>query len=422
MRQRTRPALLLAIGAAVACLLSLLYAIGCGGSSSSHFATNHYRQISGPIQHIVFIVKENRTFDSYFGLFPGANGATSGQISTGQTVPLGVTPDITPYDLGHSWMAAHTAINGGKMNQFDLVKNGNVNGYMLPYTQMNQSGIPNYWAYAQKFVLADNMFSSLAGPSFPNHLYSVAAQSGGAINNPQNGTWGCDAAPGTLVDVMDSQGNITKQPPCFDFQTLADSLQNANISWKYYSAQPGNFGYNWNSLTAIQHLRFGPLWNTNTAPDTQFVPDVASGNLATVSWVTTTDTNSEHPPNSTCMGENWTVNQINAIMQSPAWSNTVIFVTWDDFGGFYDHVPPPTVDQFGLGPRVPLLVISPWAKPGLISHTQYEFSSFLAFAESVLQLPSLGQRDATANNLMDTINVNQSPQSPLILTPRASCP
>ena len=123
-----------------------------------------------------------------------------------------------PYGLGHGWDDARTAINGGLMNQFDLVIHGNENGVYLGYTQFSQGAIPNYWTYAQKFTLADNMFSSLTGPSFPNHLYTVAATSGGAINNPNgvpNSSWGCDADPGELVDVMDQNGNITRQPPCF---------------------------------------------------------------------------------------------------------------------------------------------------------------------------------------------------------------
>jgi len=136
------------------------------------------------IQHIVFIIKENRTLDNYFGTFPGADGATHGTISTGQVIPLGHTPDKTSRDIDHSWQAALTAIDGGKMDKFDLIRGGNMNGDYLAYTQLREADIPNYFAYARHFVLADRMFSSLTGPSFPNHLYTVGAQSGGAINNP----------------------------------------------------------------------------------------------------------------------------------------------------------------------------------------------------------------------------------------------
>jgi phospholipase C len=374
----------------------------------------------GNIKHIVFIIKENRSFDQYFGTFPGADGATSGKTSNGKTIALGHTPDIMPHDLGHGWFDAHTAIDGGKMDQFDLVALGSD---LLGYTQMQQSDIPNYFAYAHQFVLADRMFSSLEGPSFPNHLYTVAAQSGGAIgnlNNVTNGAWGCDSDAGATVDVMDSSGHIAPQTPCFDFRTIPDSLQSAGITWKYYAPGFGQAGYNWSTLDAIKHIRNGSLWSTNVVSDTQFIADAQSGNLPAVSWLVSGPT-SEHPPSSTCLGENWTVQQLNAIMQGPDWNSTAIFLTWDDFGGFYDHVPPPGVDAFGLGPRVPLLIISPYAKQGLISHTQYEFASFLAFLETRFSLKALTSRDAAANNMTDSFDFSQAPRAPFPLTTRV-CP
>ena len=130
---------------------------------------------------------------------------------------------------------------------------------------------------------------------------------------------------------------------------------------------------------------------------------------------------SEHPPDSSCLGENWTVNQLNALMQGPQWYSTAVFITWDDFGGFYDHVPPPKVDNFGFGPRVPLLVISPYAKKGLISHTVYEFSSLLKFVETRYGLDPLTDRDTQANDLLDSFDFDQDPLPPVILQTRR-CP
>src|SRR5262249_45564584 len=150
---------------------------------------------------------ENRSFDHYFGTFPGADGATSGNTSTGQTVQLSQAPDRTPWDIGHDWGDAHLAMNGGAMDQFDLVGKGKRNGYLLPYTQMTEADIPNYFAYARRFVLADHMFSSLTGASFPNHLFTVAAQAGRAIGNPtSNTTWGCDADDAVTVTTMQADG------------------------------------------------------------------------------------------------------------------------------------------------------------------------------------------------------------------------
>jgi phospholipase C len=312
-------------------------------------------------------------------------------------------------------------MNGGKMDQFDLVKHGNDRGYLLPYTQTSEAQIPNYFAYAKRFVLADRTFSSLSGPSFPNHLYTVAAQSGGVLSNPvKTESWGCDADDDTTVEVMGTEGKISQQFPCFDFPTLADSLQSAGISWRYYAPHRGVYGYQWSTLDAIRHIRFSPQWKRNVVSDAQFAQDAKNGKLPSVSWLVTGG-GSEHPPFSTCAGENWTVKQINAIMRGPEWSTTAIFVTWDDFGGFYDHVAPPKLDRYGLGPRVPLLIISPYAKAGHISHTQYEFSSFLAFVEARFGIKPLTERDAQANNALDSFDFNQQPSAPLVLQQR-TCP
>lgn len=406
-------------------VLGLTSLTNCSRSTPSTVATKAQRPVEGTgdnkIKHIVFLIKENRSFDTYFGTFPGADGATSGTTSDGVVVQLGHAPDRTPYDLGHTWQDAMIAMNGGLMNKFDQVSDGSVAGYMLSYTQMREGDIPNYFAYARRFTLADRMFSSLAGPSFPNHLFTVAAQSGGVLDNPYpfRYSWGCDAEDIETVLVRKSDGTVTSVPPCFDFQTLADTLEAAHISWKYYAPRKGEYGYMWSTLDAIRHVRNGPLWAADVVPDAQFVDDAYNGRLPAVSWLVT-GLGSEHPPLSTCTGENWTVQQINAVMEGPDWNSTVVFLTWDDFGGFYDHVPPPP-GKTDLGPRVPLLIISPYARRGYISHTTYEFSSLLTFAERVLNLIPLTDRDAGANDMFDSFDFDQAPSPPLILQEH-SCP
>lgn len=379
------------------------------------------------IKHVIFIIKENRTFDQLFGTYPGANGATSGKISTGQTVPLGHAPDQTyPLDPEHDFGGAVEAMDGGNMDRFDLLT-GNPGGMLLSYTQATQLDIPNYFNYANNFVLADNMYSSIKSDSFTNHLYTVAAQDTGAILFKQVGRphgnpgWGCDDVPTDQALLMDNLGNLSEQFPCWDFQTLADSLENAKITWKFYAPPAGTVGYNFSTLDAINHIRNSSLWTTNVVPDTQFVTDIATGKLPEVSWLVT-GVGSDHPKGgSLCQGENWSVDEINAVMQSKYWDSTAIFMTWDDYGGFYDHVYPPTLDVYGLGPRVPLLIISPYALAGHISHTQYEFSSVLKFIEELSGLPPLTQRDAVANDTTDSFNFAQTPLAPLVLTPR-QCP
>jgi phospholipase C len=375
------------------------------------------------IKHIVFIVKENRTFDNYFGTFPGANGATTGKLSSGQVISLGQAPDVTPRDIDHSYQAAVKAIDGGAMDKFDLIAGGNVNGELLAYTQYNENDLPNYFTYARNFVLADAFFSSLKGPSFPNHLYTVGAQSGGAINNPSNGQgrWGCDSPVNSRVQTLDEDDKFGSIYPCFDFDTLADRLEERGLSWKYYAPGEGMSGYIWSALDAIRHIRLTSLWQLHVVPTEQFVLDARNGDLPAVSWLVTSAGQSEHPPASVCVGENWTVEQVNALMEGPAWNSTVVFLTWDDFGGFYDHVPPPVADNFGFGPRVPLLIISPWARRGYITHTTLEFSSVLKFIEERFDLDPLTERDEDANDLIDSFDFDHHPRAPLILSTR-QCP
>ena len=400
--------------------------MGCSSTGAGHLDelnTVRTRRAVDPglanIEHIVFIVKENRTFDNYFGTFPGADGATTGTISTGEVIDLGHTPDRTPRDIDHSFNGAVRAIDNGAMDRFDML-NGCAD--LLCMTQLTEDDIPNYFALARYFTLADAMFSSLTGPSFPNHLYTIAGQSGRAISNPSNssGRWGCDSPANSRTMLLNDDGTRSNVFPCFDFPTLADSLDAAGISWRYYAPNPGQSGYIWSAYNGINHIRFGDDW-ANVVPPTQFVTDALSGNLPAVSWIVVGSGLSEHPPASSCLGENWTVQQLNAVMQGPDWNSTAVFLTWDDFGGFYDHVAPPVPDIFGFGPRVPLLIISPYAISGAISHTVYEFSSLLKFAEQRFGLDPLTDRDAQANDMLDSFDFSQDPLPPLILDQR-TCP
>jgi len=381
------------------------------------------------IKHVVFIIKENRSFDHYFGAFPGVDGATTGVTSTGQVVPMTPAPDQLMTDIDHNWFSALIGMNNGQMNGFDLIDGGNTNGNLLAYTQMTEAEIPNYWAYAKAYGLGDHMYSSLRGPSMPNHLYTIAATSGGVINDPvlpnggggsSTGGWGCDQDPSFSVPVMNDEGEISREFPCFDYQTLADTLAAAGVSWKYYAPSAGEPDYHFSTYNAINHIRNGPAWQENVVPYGQFVTDAQNGKLPAVSWLVPGVEN-EHPPQSTCVGENWTVKNINALLSGPDGASSAVFLVWDDFGGFYDHKAPPAVDIYGFGPRVPFLIISPYAKPGRVTHPRYEFSSVLKFIEELYGLPALSSRDANANDITDAFNFKQSPVPPLILQPHP-CP
>jgi phospholipase C len=389
------------------------------------------------INHIVFLIKENRTYDNMFGAYDTHNGSTSCTLSNGQVVAMQRAPDRYPRDIGHSSPNAQLAMDNGKMDRFDLMAldtptTADARGDLLTCSQLTSADVPNYYSYAQHFALAAMMFSAVEGPSFPNHLYTIAADSHGVMNNPVDPlhpfthSWGCDAADTEddveQVPVIQSNGVVSNQFPCFTtFITMADTLDNAAITWKYYAPPISDPGYIWSTFDAISHVRNGPDWNkvVNTS---DFISDVQNNQLPSVSWVVTPYWQSEHPPESSCDGENATVAELNAIMSNPSvWNSTAVFIVWDDFGGSYDHVPPPQVDDFGFGPRVPMLIISPYAKAGYISTTQYEHSSVLKFIEERFNLPALSSRDTEANDTTDSFNFNQTPLPPLILGPR-QCP
>jgi phospholipase C len=383
------------------------------------------------IKHFVFIVKENRTFDNMFGAFnlPGLDGTTTALLSTGQVIPMPDEADVIR-DICHQWGCALTGMDNGKMDGFDLITGAvaygqpcSINGDNLCFTQYRQADLPNYFKYAQNFVVADHMFSGLHATSYPNHLYAVAATSGGVISEPRlpagGGELSCaDADPGSIVDVLDTNGNLYEQFPCFNFLSLADEMQSAGVSWTMYSQPDTPF----NGLDAINSIRNSSLWTTNVKDDTQFATDAAAGDLPSVSWLVPPSGYNEHPQCSTCQSEGWTVNTLNALMNGPDWSTSAVFIVWDDFGGFYDHVAPPQVDTYSFGPRSPALVVSPFAIPGYVSHTTYDFASVLKTIEEAYNLAPLTARDANANDMLDVFNFDQTPNPPLILTPRICSP
>jgi len=375
------------------------------------------------IAHIVFIIKENRSFDHYFGRFPGADGATMGRTSSGEVVPLQDAPDQVFPDLAHSTAASYLAYDGGRMDAFDRIPGAIDLGVDHAYTEMYPGDIPNYWAYARRFTLDDHFFSTVMGPSLPNHLVTIAAQNGGVTSNPQrsHNRWGCDAPRGAFVTTLSVSGQPGGAFPCLDLPTLADRLNAHHISWRYYAPRRGQSGYIWSTFDAIRHIRYSRQWATNVTPWTHFQRDVLSGRLAAVTWLITDTPQSEHPPASACLGENTSVSEINAVMRSRFWRSTAIFLTWDDFGGFYDHVPPPQTDRWGLGPRVPTLVISPYARHGAIDHTAYDFSSLLRFVENRFGLAPLTTHDAQALPLTNSFAFGAPPRSPVLLMPH-TCP
>ena len=395
-----------------------------GSAQASSGSVPNQRLLDSEIQHVVIIDKENHSFDNLFGRFPGADGATSGKTPTGKIVPLVPTPDHLLVDIDHKASDAVRAVDNGQMDQFNLLSGAIQDGVDESMSEYEPQDIPGYYAYASAYALDDHFFSTVLGPSFPNHLETVAATAFNVTDNPINTStraWGCDSGPDSEVRTETASGKVRWVKPCFNGTTLPDLLQRSEISWKYYAPPKFASGYIWSVLDAIRHIREGPLWDSNVVNTSQFATDATEGNLPSVSWLVTNVPDSDHPPYSMCVGENWTEREINSVMEGPDWPSTVIILTWDDFGGFYDHVAPPIVDGVRLGPRVPAIIISPYSRSGFVDHSVYDFSSVLRFIEQRFQLPPLTNGDASANSILGSLNLSQQPLPPLIL-PQQQCP
>lgn len=356
-------------------------------------------KISSKIKHVVVVVQENRSVDNLFNGFPGADTVTTAVDKNGKTIAL-ASASLTGPDNSHTHETWWKEWNHGKMNGFPS----------STMTYVPKSETEPYWQLAGKFTFGDRMFQSNTGPSFVAHQYLIAGQSANVDNNPNGSVWGCDAPSDERATIIGPNGtSLPGTYPCFDYKTMADLLDDAHVTWKYYAPAAGDEYFIISAYQAIRHIRFGADWGANViSPETQILSDIAKGNLAQVTWVVPSLANSDHP-GSTTNGPDWVASIANAIGESSYWDSTAIIVTWDDWGGFYDHVSPPQIDEMGLGFRVPLIVVSPYAKTAYVSHHTHEMGSILHFIEEAFNLPSLGTRDAVSDDLYDCFNFRQSP-------------
>ncbi|HYL26492.1 MAG TPA: alkaline phosphatase family protein [Candidatus Nitrosotalea sp.] len=365
------------------------------------------------IKHIVIVVQENRSFDNLFEGYPSAHTSPDGKLPGGGRVKLQAISMKEPYDISHAYQDARTAYDRGAMDGFAYEYTGaGGSQYAHPqYGFVPRSEIRPYWEIAQKYVLADNMFASQLDGSYVAHQYLIAGWAGNAYNYPAVEPWGCDAAAGNAVGLLDDAGHpdgITA--PCFGYPTIAGELDAHHISWRYYAPQNG-VGYSWTAFDAIARIRRGPDWAKDIVhPETRILSDVARGNLAAVTWVVPSLPLSDHAGSKSDRGPSWVSSIVNAIGKSSLWSSTAIFVTWDDWGGWYDDVTPPQLDRDGLGFRVPLMCVSPYAKTGYVDHTQYEFGSLLKLVETRFNLPSLHKTDERASAPLNCFNFQQAPR------------
>jgi phospholipase C len=400
---------------------------GCGGGTSSTPSPSPPGLLSQKIQHVVVIFQENRTPDNLFHGLAGADIADAGVNSAGLSIPLTPIALANDYDLSHAHEAFVKMYDGGKMDGADKVgvacaKTATDCPPPNPqFKYVNPSDVAPYFQLAEQYTFADRMFQTNQGPSFPAHQFIIAGTSAPtassnlyAAENPVLPQWGsevgCNAPAGAYVLLIDPSGEeSSKQYPCFEHPTLVDLLDSMTLSWRYYTPSPGSLC---TAPNAIQHLRFGPDWATNVInSQTQVLSDIANGQLPKVSWVIPTGQASDHPLSNDGSGPSWVASIVNAIGNSSYWSTTAIFITWDDWGGWYDHVAPPIYDSYEYGFRVPLIVVSPYAKRSYVSHVTHDFGSILKFIEKDFNLSSLGYADARADDLLDCFDLSQSPIS-----------
>lgn len=360
------------------------------------------------IQHFVFIMQENRSFDHYFGTYPGAEGLPSGVCVPNPAGGACISPyhDAQLVNQGgaHNWINALNCIDGGLMDGF-IAGSAQNPGDVMGWHDSRE--ISNYWDYARLYVLQDRLFESITSYSLPAHLYMLAAQSGGYIGTGQ------------------------AQPQSYAFPEITLLLGSGKIDWKYYVNRGKTAGaadggvadvdsdettYTfWNPLPAFPAVKNDATQFGRLTDATQFYTDAQNGALPQVSWIIPNSDLSEHPPASVATGMNYVTGLVNAVMNSPEWNTTAIFIAWDDWGGFYDHVDPPKVDQYGLGIRVPGLVVSPYARQGYVDHKTYSFESWLRIVEERFGVYPMTGRDNTANDMADAFDFTQQPRAPVPL-------
>jgi phospholipase C len=451
----------------LAVLVAVVTATSCSGSHPRDAAQQPGGTLAGihKIQHVIVIMQENRSFDNYFGTFPGATG-----IPMSGGVPTVCLPDpmfggcVKPYvdhndrspDQRHGIVPVMMDVNGGKMDGFikaaELPKTSPcgstftascVRGVMAYHTQ---SDLPNYWKYASEFVLQDHMFEPNASWSLPAHLFMTSGWSASCSQRDVPASCKNDLSQDAAKGVAALRKNLPAGTN-FAWTDMTYLLHKQHVSWGYYVV-PGNQpdcaddepgcapipqnSYTpgvWNPLPYFTTVRVDKQLG-NIRPITSFFSQAEAGKLPAVSWVVPSAAVSEHAPASIAAGQAYTTSLINAVMRSPNWDSTAIFLAWDDFGGFYDNVAPPKVDENGYGIRVPGIVISPYAKQGYIDKQTLSFDAYNKFIEDDFlggqrldpksdgrpdPRPDVRENEAILGDLVHDFDFTQKPRPPLLL-------
>jgi phospholipase C len=399
-----------------------------------------------PIRHVVVLIRENRTFDSMFSGFPGAESATTGLRSDGTRVPLRRAPDgdLTG-DIRHNHEGATMAFHGGRMNWFD--RNADLHSDsgspLAPFVHYPESLIPNYWQYARRYVLCDHFFSTSLAGSSPGHFAFWTAQVP-LIENPEcpgdacaDGS-GCFAHGATATLINQDTCAIATRPgaPCFDVPTVVDAFPSP-LTWRVYANGTDPHGVSTPLAMARGITRDEAAFHSHTRLQSSLIADLRRGDQSNLLIAHVGGAVGEHPPHGLCPGEGFATEVVNAIMAGPHWRDTAILLTYDDWGGFYDHVSPPqdrcaNGDHVHLGFRLPLIVVSPYSRRSadparpFVFHGVTDQTSVTRLIEDVFRLPRLHARDrhardASAGSLLPVFDFAHPDFAPMPLAPRR-CP
>jgi phospholipase C len=401
---------------------------------------------SVPIKHVVVLYLENHSFDNVLGYWCNQTRRCLGMPSSvtlkgGTVVKPGVTPDTVPA-VGHSVKGQQTAVDGGKMDGWGKISGCQAPGYAC-ISGYEPAGVPNFTALASRFAISDETFSMQDSPSWGGHLYAVMSSQDGFVGDnpvPAPGVkagsgWGCDSdkvtkwvSPGGSTQTVPScvpdsslaslgihNGGAFEPTPVQQAPTIMDRLQAAHLSWAIYGSKPGQAAYIWATCPSIAECLY--TQQSNIRESQQFTADAQAGHLPNFSLVVPGDQtgrDSEHNGTSMTAGDNWVGQVARAVMNGPDWKSTALFITYDDCGCFYDQVPPgANPDGTAQGPRSPLLIVSPYARPGFTDSTPTSFAGILAYTEQTLGLHSLSKNDASAYDFANAFNYNQKPLAPI---------
>jgi phospholipase C len=419
-------------------------------TSSVASAPTRRAAATSPIHHVVVIFQENHSFDNVLGRFcrnvatgaivraglnMGCSYALSGKTSTGSTVVLSTATDLIP-DVAHEPKDQRQAVDGGRMDRFDLLKGCEPSTGYACYSAFSPGQVPALATMAQNFALSDATFQSWFAASWVSHLALVASTPDGFTGvNPPDGDvpgpgWGCDSGkdakwgqPATFVPscvpdytldpVRYPYGGAYRSTPVAHVPTVMDEMDAAGVSWKLYAdlgyGQTGP-GYKWavcpTFAECLDHTSNGQAAKWVASQDA--ITDATNGTLPTVSFVMPNAVNSQHNLYSMRQGDRWIGGVVSAIASGPQWASSAVFITYDDCGCFYDHVAPPR----GMGPRMPMVIVSPYAKAGYTDSTVTSFDGILAFIEHAFGLPALTPRDAVAYDYAKSFDFTQRPIGP----------